>query len=671
MKLIVTEKNQTAQRISQVLSEGKAEREGSSRTPIYTFSENGEEVKCIGLRGHIMKVDFPDSYRDWQGVEPRELVDAEILKVPTLKTLIKTLQGLGRKADKVIIATDFDREGELIGYDALNKIVEVNPDVSVARARFSSLTPAEIKKAFSSLDVLLVPLAEAGEARQDVDLIWGASLTRFISLATTRLGNRFLSVGRVQSPTLALVVAKEREIQDFKPETYWQIQVTLSHEEEQFAARHKQERFLEEREAQQAFSRLGQEGVVAGVQQKERKLSPPAPFNTTSFLAAASALKVSPARAMNIAEGLYTRGLMSYPRVDNTVYPSNLDLRGILNTLTEAEVVGKLAAELLKKEKLTPTRGKKRATDHPPIHPTGVADKTKLSGPEWKIYELVARRFMATLAEKGHARSTRVDIDITGEPFVARGDVILDEGYLKFYHYTRKKDEELPELKEGDKVEVVDRDLQEKQTQPPPRYSEGKLIVKMEELGLGTKSTRHAIIQNLKERGYAFGSPLKASETGMAVASTLGKHAEMVTTPDMTSELEREMDAIVEGEASKDEVVNRSREMLAQIIKTMESEKDAIAKEIREGIRGDITLGSCPSCGKELRVRRAGKSRKRFVGCQGYPECTNTYPLPQKGKIVVVGETCSECETPKIKVITKGRRPWELCLDPECPTKSK
>jgi DNA topoisomerase-1 len=623
------------------------------------------------MRGHVLQVDFPEEYRGWQEVAPRDLIDAQIIKTPKEKMLVATLKKLAKLADEVVIATDYDREGELIGSDIVDLIREVNPDAPITRARFSALTPKEINDAFDQLDTLNVNLAKAGEARQDIDLIWGAALTRFISLAANRLWRKFLSAGRVQSPTLALVVDREEEIRAFVPEDFWQVKVTLDHEGDQFTARHKTERFTDEAEARAAFDRIDADGTVTEVKTRERKISPPAPFNTTAFLAAASNLKIPPARAMDVAESLYSRGFISYPRVDNTVYPESLELDGVLRAIQGSEVVGPLAAELLQKKELKATRGKKFSTDHPPIYPTSAADRSKLSSLEWKVYELVARRFMATLSEEALARSTRVDIDIASEPFVARGDVIVSEGFLRYYPYSRKKDDELPQLSEGDKVKVVDKDLEAKQTQPPARYTEGGLIQKMEELGLGTKSTRHNIIQSLVERGYVYGSPLKPSETGIAVSKALERHATMVTSPSMTAELERDMDAISVGDQTLDLVVNRSREVLGKVLDIMESQKEEISREIKEGMRGDTVLGACPSCDGELTIKTARKSGKRFAGCASYPDCTRTYPLPQKGSILATGETCEECGTPRIRVVTKGRKPWDLCLDPDCPTKPK
>ena len=668
MKLIVTEKNQTARRIADILSGGKAKREGGPKSTLYVYSENGEEVKCLGMRGHILKVDFPDEYRNWRKVDPRELVDAEIVKTPIDKSLATRLKKLAGDADSVVIATDYDREGELIGFDIMGLINEVNPGVSFSRARFSALTESQIRNAFASTDSLQENLARAGEARQDIDLIWGATLTRFISLATKRPRRGFLSAGRVQSPTLALLVDREKEIKAFVPEDYWVVGVVCEHDGDRFNARHKTDRFTEEDAARAAFDHIGEEGEVTSIKTRERRVNPPAPFNTTAFVAAASSIKIPPARAMSIAEGLYSRGLISYPRVDNTVYPESLDLRGILGSISGADVVGPLAGELLKKKKLSPTRGKKQSTDHPPIHPTGVAVKGKLKGAEWKVYELVARRFMATLSEPALARSTRVELDIGGEPFLARGDVIVDEGFLHYYPYSRRKDDELPPLDEGETVRVVEKEVEDKQTQPPARYTQSKLIVKMEELGLGTKSTRHNIIQGLADRGYASGNPLKPSETGIAVAGTLEQHATMVATPGMTSRLEQDMDGIEEGKQGLEPVVNSSREVLLDVLTVLEDQKEAIAREIMEGIRRDVFLGKCPRCGEDLIIRKAARSGNRFAGCSAFPKCDYTLNLPQSGGIAAVGESCDECGNPRIRLELKDGRQFEFCLNPECRT---
>ncbi len=679
MRLIISEKDIAAKRISQILAGAGGVKEGKSGSvPTYTFDSAAGPTQAVGLKGHILKVDFPPEYSNWQKIEPAELVDAKIVKVPTQKPIISALKKLAKDADEIVVATDFDREGELIGADAVNLVREVNKDAPVKRARFSALTPDEINRAFTNLEEPYLDLARAGEARQDIDLVWGATLTRFISLASKRFGKNFLSVGRVQSPTLALVVAREKERQAFQAEPYRVVKAVFARRvdgEEEFTAQHKTEKFWDRAEADAVVAKLGDSGQVSKLARTAKKSPPPPPFNTTAFIAAASSIGVSASSAMRVAESLYMDGLISYPRVDNTVYPPSLDLRGLLQTISGNSRFGHLAQRLAALPELTPTRGKKEATDHPPIHPTALAEpgrfKAGEGSREWKIYELVCRRFMATLAPAAVQESTRIDIDAAGEPFFVRGTVVKEPGWLEYYPYSRKKDEEVPALEEGEELRLVRPETEDKETQPPGRYGQSKLIQEMEKLGLGTKSTRHEIIKNLYDRGYVYGDPIVPTEMGIAVADALRKYAERIATPEMTAELERDMDAIAEGQTDRATVVDHSRTMLAGIMLELKKKETEVGDEIWNGIREDAILGTCPNCGKELRVIRSKKTKKRFVGCSGYPDCNRTYPLPQFGQIQHTGAICADCQTPKIKVVSKGKRPWELCLDPDCPTKAK
>jgi len=669
--LIVSEKNITAKRIANILAKDGVKEEKSYNIPVYSFDYNGDQTKAIGLKGHILRVDFPEKYDNWQKVDPASLIDAKLIKKPIQKNLVKALQSQSKDAEQIIIATDFDREGELIGADAIDVIKETKGEFPAKRVRFSSLTKEEIVNSFHNLEKPYQDLAKAGGARQDIDLIWGATLTRFISLATTRLGKQFLSVGRVQSPTLALIAKREQERKDFKPTPYWQIFATFSKEGVDLEASHKTERFLDEEEAKKALTNLGDEAKVVATKKTSKKGRPPAPFNTTAFLSASALIGISPARAMRLAEGLYMDGRISYPRVDNTVYPETLNFRNILKTVGKNTQFSKLSEELLAKKELIATRGKKHETDHPPIHPTGLVNRDDIDPAMYKIYELVVRRFMATLAEESVTQTTRVDIECGSEPFFVRGRTILKEGWLKHYIYSRKKDEEIPDLSEGDVLKKVDSILESKETQPPPRYSQAKLITTMEELGLGTKSTRHAIIQSLFYRSYIHSDPIIPTELGMSMASALGKHAPKVVSPEMTAEREKDMDKIADGEIGQDNVVDTSRKMLGAVMLALQDKKESLAGEIREGIRIDKVLGECPNCKEQLRIIRSKRTKKRFVGCAGYPDCKTTYPLPQRGDVISLGEVCEECKAPKIKVISKGARPWVLCLDPNCPTKTQ
>src|SRR3712207_695858 len=671
MRLIISEKANTAKKIAQFLSEGSV-REGKHRSvPHHTFTWKGEETVSVGLKGHVLNPEYPEEYSNWQKVEPRELIDAEIKKTVSEKGVAQAVTSLSKKAERVIIATDFDRAGELIGVEALSLVFEANPKLMdhVERARFSALTPGEVGRAFDELMEVSNDLADAGEARQDIDLIWGATLTRWVSRATKRYGSAFLSVGRVQSPTLVLIAERERERRAFVPEPYWEIEANLKNGEA-FSARHAHGRFREEDAARTAYEKLTEIATITEVKEKSATRPAPIPFNTTGFLAAAAGIGISPSRAARLAEDLYTDGYISYPRTDNTVYPSSVDLREVLGQLRRVEEVGPYAEKLLASGELSPTRGKKETTDHPPIYPTGRASKGALRDDQWKIYQLVVRRFLATLSAPAKTLRTTVRLESGGEPLISGGTVVTQEGWLAVYPYGRRPDEEMPSLSEGQEVKVEAKDLLAKETQPPGRYGQGRLIRLMEDLGLGTKATRPSIIQNLYDRGCVHDDPLVPTETGIAVAKALKDFASEIATHEMTAELERSMDEISEGRISKDSVVDESRDVLRRVYEHLTESEEEFADIVWSGIRGDETLGPCPNCGRNLIIRRNRKSGKRFAGCEGYPECRMTFPLPQRGDIIPLGTQCDACGSPEIKVVGK-KRPWITCINMDCPKKQE
>ncbi|MDR0350099.1 MAG: DNA topoisomerase I, partial [Coriobacteriales bacterium] len=713
MRLVITEKNIAARKIAELLATGKAKQDKVYDTQVYRFEREGEEWVSIGLRGHILAVDFAEtlSYtkkRGWFAVdEDGVLLDADIPdtlakppfkkrkpftedsvslrawkldalpylvyaplhKTPAEKGIIRSVKNLAAKAQSVIIATDFDREGELIGADALSMVREVAPDVPASRARYSALTKDEISHAFSNQVSLDVALAQAGESRQWIDLIWGAVLTRFLTIAKFAGFGNVRPSGRVQTPTLALIVAREEERMAFKPEDYWVIKAGFDASGEHFECTHATERFKEEAAALRVMAAVeGQStGTVATIEKKERKVAPPVPFNTTSLQAAAAAEGLSPGRTMRIAESLYMDGFISYPRVDNTVYPASLDLKGTLHMLEGVPSYAPYVRQLLGDGKLTPTRGKTETTDHPPIYPTGIGDPDKMRPEEWKLYNLVARRFMATLSGPATVEGTKVTVEVNSEPFVAKGDVLIKPGFRGIYPYGLKKDEQLPRLTQGQSVVFEGATLTKKQTEPPSRYSQGRLIQEMEKAGLGTTSTRHSIIERLLEVRYIQNDPVEPTALGIAVIEALGRFAPHITTPDMTAQLEEEMSAIAAGASTRDDVVGHSRRLLAEIMAELIPAKEEVGEALSDAVTADARVGACPVCGKDLLMKSSAKMRSNFIGCSGWPDCEVTYPVPQ-GKIDPVEELCPVCGKPQIKVTPFRSKPHIVCVDPQCPT---
>lgn len=654
VELIVTEKDNVAERIADILSDGAASRDTQDEVAVYKWGDR----RCVGLSGHVVGVDFPDEYENWRDVEPRELATAEVVTTVTREEIVETLQTLARDADHAVIATDYDREGELIGKEAYDLIRDVS-DVPVDRVRFSSITPDEVRSAFENRDELDFDLAAAGEARQVIDLIWGAALTRFLSLSAGQMGSDFISVGRVQSPTLKLVVDREREIQAFEPEDYWELVATLETDEAAFEAGYiyeaddgtQAERVWDEQRATAVASDLRETSTatVTAVSRRTRVDQPPTPFDTTAFIGAAGSLGYAASRAMDLAESLYTDGYITYPRTDNTVYPDDIDLAELL----EAFVPGPFAddAQTVAGGDLEPTAGDEETTDHPPIHPTADPPaKSDLTDDEWTIYELVVRRFLATLSEPAVWEDLRVVTTASGHDLKANGNRLLEPGYLDVYPYASSSETHLPNVQEGETLDLAAVDLQAKETQPPRRYGESRLIEQMEDLGIGTKSTRHGTLEKLYERGYLEDDPPRPTSLAMAVVEAAEEYADLVTSEAMTQQLEADMTAIADGRATFEDVTEESREMLERVFEDLVESRDDIGEFLRDALKADRTLGPCPDCGNDLLIRSANDG-SHFVGCDGYPSCRFTLPLPNGGDPVITEQRCAEHDLQHVKIL--------------------
>ena len=695
MRLIITEKNNSAKKIAEILSGGDVTTDKSYTVPLYKWSDpDGEEQMTIGLKGHAVERAFPDEkeYKQWKLDLIHGLIDAPLVTRPTDGNVIRAVRKQAKAATSLVIATDFDREGELIGLETLDEALAVNPELepTVKRARYSALTRDEIEGAFDRLDDLSYPLAHAGAARQDIDLIWGAALTRAVSLSAKAYGANFLSVGRVQSPTLGLVAERELERRAHVARPFWELFAKFEHPSGvAFEAHHETDKFWDKSEAEAALAGTRSPGTVKSVTPKKNTTRPPTPYNTNVFQQdASSRLGITPKTAMSLAEDLYMDGFISYPRTDNTVYPDSLPLRETVASLVRIDDFS--AAAGLLDGPLNPTRGKKTDQAHPPIYPTQAVYPSALEGPKRRVYELIVRRFLATFMTPMVTESTRADIEAGSQTYFVRGKVVLDPGYASVYTYARSADDEIPALEVGQSLPIDGSPwMVDKETQPPARLSQAKLIQLMDEQGLGTKATRADIIQKLYSRRYVRNNPPEPTETGMAMYEAFKQYVPNMATAKMTSELEAEMDQIVDSEMTKDEVVGDSRKLLHETFDEILAGEEELSKKIWAGMDKDRILGPCKVCEEAgrtkedgspnmLRIIRAKKSGKSFVGCTGWDpddpdSCDQTFPMPQPNfyEVTPLEEECSVCHrTPRVTVKARGRsgRPWKLCFNDDCPT---
>ncbi|HXQ79058.1 MAG TPA: DNA topoisomerase I [Thermoplasmata archaeon] len=671
--LVVAEKFNTALRIAVVLSDGRMKRARLEGTNVFRFDRAEGPYAVVGLRGHIVELDYPKEFSEWTLAGLPKLLETRPLKRVTEGGIVAALQSIVREFDRVIIATDFDREGELIGLECLELLQKVHPGIEVKRARYSALTRDAIETSFGHLEELDRALAEAAESRQEIDLVWGALLTRYLSLTAQQRGNSFLSVGRVQTPTLALLVERDQAIKEFVPTPFWEIIATGEKAGESFRLHDQHGIFESMAEADRIFRIVShaKSGVVREFTEEETRRRPPIPFSTTLFVAEATRLGMGAARVMQIAEALYTQGLISYPRTDNTVYPRGLGLRTLVEKFREGPFA-EAAEFVLQQPSFRPTRGRTETTDHPPIYPTGVVDPKKLRPDHATVYELVVRRFLATVAPDALGIGRSAAVEIHGERFEGKGQYLTDPGWYRVYPYSKPDEVPMPRLVVDETVVVPKIEFLEDQTRPPRRYSQGSLIQEMERLGLGTKSTRHDVLQKLFDRHYVNQRQLEPTSTGIAVTEALKAHAPVITRPEMTHRLEEDMELVAESKKPKSEVLEESREMLREAYALLSANTEGVKETLTGALDRQHFVGPCAKCGAALRLARSPRGA-RWVQCVNNPaSCTATYALPSAGFVEPVPEfLCGTCKVPRVKITFRGVRPDLYCINPECPEHHK
>ncbi|MDY6769890.1 MAG: DNA topoisomerase I, partial [Candidatus Nanohaloarchaea archaeon] len=502
-----------------------------------------------------------------------------------------------------------------------------------------------------------------------LDWYYGINISRALMLAV-RSQDRFqkLSTGRVQGPTLKVLADREREIQAFEPDPYWQVVVRAGGLE----ATHEADRFWEEDAADDVMDTCeGAAAVVADVSRNRYTHKPPVPFNLTGLQREAqSQFNISPARTQEIAQSLYEDSLISYPRTESQKLPPKIGYESILSKLKQQDDYEEQAETVLDMDDLYTQQGGGDDPAHPAIHPTGVAP-SGLGDDEEKVYDLIVKRFFAVFGEAAVRETLNLTLDVNGEAFEAQGKRTVERNWFDLYEpYVNAETIELPDVEEGQELAVEELEKLDKETKPPSRYSQAGIVSELEDRNLGTKATRSQTVDRLYDRGYIDGAPIEVTDIGLAVVEALEEHCPDILSEELTRQFEEEMQAIRDEEMDREEVLSEARETLTGILETFQEQEDAIGAALVDAIdahrKKQRELGPCDQC--DDGTLQIIKKNGRFVGCTNYPDCENTYPLTN-GKIEGQDEVCDTCNTPIVKVIRKGKRPFEMCLDPDCPTK--
>ncbi len=683
--LIITEKPDAAQRIAQALdSKGKPKKVEENGVP-YFLAHRDRELVVVPALGHLYTVIHERGRRNYYPVfnfkwAPRHLAERGAKQI---RTWIETISKLAKDAEDFIAACDYDLEGSLIGYCILKHACE-NKEGVAKRMKFSTLMKSELEKAYEEpLPQLNFALIEAGRTRHEVDWLYGVNLSRALTLAARRWSGRYstLSTGRVQGPTLRFLIGREKEIRSFVPTPYWEIRAEVEIQKSTYEVEYERKRIEKRAEADAVVRACTDKiGEVKEVSTKKFRQKPPIPFDIGGLQTEAYSLfGYTPRRTLGIAQRLYLSALISYPRTSSQKLPPIIDYRKILDALSGERAYKKLTSKLLEKEELRPREGPKEDPAHPAIYPTGNLPERTLSEPEKKVWDLVVKRFMAVFGETAIKQSAKVRLEVNDHNFFLRGRRILKEGWMQFYKpYIRAEEAFLPPIKEGETIRLKRIMRDDKFTNPPPRYNPSSLLKEMEELGIGTKATRADIIETLYSRGYVTDERMVVTDLGFDIIDILDKCAPRVISVRLTQELEKKMERIQSNSEKRENILLETVEQLKPQLEQFKEKEgpigEALSNAIKRARMQERIVGDCPTCGTgTLMILYSRKTKKRFIGCTNFFKgvCKTSFPLPQRGTVKPMGKTCSSCGWSMVRVQIKGRRPWRLCFNPDCPLREE
>ncbi len=667
-ELIITEKPQAALKISNALGVA-TKREITRGVPYYEVDRKGEKIIVACAVGHLFTLKQNVSGSDVPIFDISWVPNYLARKKDFTKRYYNTLLKLAKNAGSITVATDFDIEGEVIGKNVVNLICNQK---DASRMKFSTLTNLELEKSYEEkIPHLNWGQAIAGESRHYLDWYYGINLSRALMNAIKTTGKfKIMSIGRVQGPALKLIVERERTIKKFKSEPFWQLFITINNPEIELKCT---KDFFDRKELKKTEDLEGKKTTLK-TKKSEQNVSPNPPFDLTSLQTESYKLYgLSPSNTLRAAQSLYLAGLISYPRTSSQKLPDSIDYKSILEILKIRYKVSKL----ITKEK--PLEGKKTDPAHPSIYPTG--NKQILSGNEEKVYDLIVKRFLALFCDDAIIDRKRISTKIENLTFSTAGLHIRKKSWMEFYPL-KSKEKEIPDV-EGEKV-IIKKRIEEKETQPPKRYSQASILSELEKRNLGTKATRAAILETLYDRGYIREKSIEATPIGMSLIETLEKYSPIIIDENLTKQLQDQMDEIVQNNdeenseliKKEEKILNEAKESITKIAEEFDKKKNLIGKELMEAREKQIeiereknTLNLCPVCKKnKLRITYSPKNRKFFVACSGYPECKNTYSLPPYGKINQTGKNCEKCNFPLLMTLQKGKRPWIFCFNTACET---
>ena len=613
--------------------------------------------------GHVR--DLPKSTL---GVDIENNFEPRYINIRGKGDLIKELKKEAKKSKRVYLATDPDREGEAISWH-LAYILGID-EHDECRIEFNEITKDAIKKAIKNPRSIDLKLVDAQQARRVLDRLLGYQISPILWVKV----RKGLSAGRVQSVTTKLICEKEKEINEFVPKEYWSLDIEGKTKDDEnilfkFVSFNDEKVDLNsEEDVNKILENIKDKKLtVEKIESKTRRKSAPKPY-TTSVLQqdAANKLSFTTKKTMIVAQELYegvdiegegTVGLISYIRTDSKRISD--EAREKAKSYILDELGEKYYKENSEKKE---NKEKKKVQDaHEAIRPTSIhrtpeSVKSSLSKDQFKLYNLIWRRFVASQMEDSVFDVLNVDCKIGDALFRATGSVMKFDGYTKVYNFTEREDKILPIIEENDELEVNKFIPEQHFTQPPARYTEASLVKTLEELGIGRPSTYAPTIATILNRGYVEkqGNTLHPTELGMIVTDILNINFQKFIDVDFTAQMENKLDEIEEGNIKWKSVVSEVYEPLKEAIKEANEKIEKINMD-------EETDEICELCGSNMVIKygRFG----RFMACKNYPECKNTKPLVNK-----VGVKCPKCKEGDIilRKSKKGKAFYGCSNYPEC-----
>ena len=619
----------------------------------------GGSTKVVASMGHIR--DLPKSKL---GIDIEHDFEPEYINIRGKGDLIKSLKTDAKKAKKVYLATDPDREGEAIAWH-LAKILENDKD-KITRVTFNEITKTAVQKAIKEPRNIDLNTVDAQQARRVLDRIVGYKISPIL----WKKVKRGLSAGRVQSVAVKLIVDRENEIENFIPEEYWNIYADLKDEKskKQFEARFygkngKKQEIHSKEEIDQILKTIeNAKYTVSEVKKGEKKRNPAPPFTTSTMQQEASRkLGFTLKKTMSVAQGLYegvkiaekgTVGLITYMRTDSTRISEEA------RASAKTQIVATYGEEYYENRYYKTSKDAQDA--HEGIRPT-YADiepdkiKDELTKDQYKLYKLIYNRFMASQMKPAIYDTMAVNIKADDYDFKANGQSLRFKGFMTLYvEGTDEKEEKeegiLPELQENQEVKLLKINPKQSFTEPPARYTEASLVKTLEEKGIGRPSTYSPTITTILERRYIQKEQkqLVPTELGKIVNKILTENFTDVINVEFTAKIENEFDEIAEGK-------EQWKQMIREFYGPFEKELEKVEKELEHvELVDEVSDVPCDKCGRMM-VYKYGKYGK-FLACPGYPECKNTKPI-----IETINVPCPKCGAVVQVRKTKRGKKYFIC----------